>query len=169
MGVLPGYFSNTGFNTKMLVTQNTFKNCTVSGVYIEAMDNQSHASFINNSIELPSNTQGFTIGPSGTGTVTNFIFAANKIQYNNGFSGSGSLAFNLNSVKGATIMDNTVQALLNNSLVNTSPLNLYNNFDFSGNLLTNINQVSPVAGLTRRTVNTNAGLLYSDKYIGVVA
>jgi hypothetical protein len=164
-----GYFSNTGFNRKMLVTQNVFKNCTSSGVNITAVDNQSHASFINNSIELPNNAQGFTIWSTGAGTLTNFLFTANKIQYNNGSNGSGSYAFSLNGVKGTAIMDNTVQSSLNNSFVNTSPLNLYNNFDFSGNLLTNINQVSPVAGMVRRTVTGNAGILYSDKYVAVVA
>jgi hypothetical protein len=160
-----GFLYCCGIGDQLLLSHNNFRNCKSGGIQIfsnAAGQNQSNASIIFNQLEVTNSASCVNITASSGGTVKNFVALGNKMRYVNGMSGSGGYGFNLNGVEGFTALNNTIDSTMANNFGTSSKLNIYNNFDFSGGLLTGLNQIAPVAGLTRKAINPPYVISHSD-------
>ena len=167
-----GYYSENS-TTNLIVSHNFFKNVSV-GVYVaigvgnEHMDN---VSLLFNKIECNagySGGGGISFWRASSNRFSNIRVIGNTIRSLYGAVPPAVQAgINLVGVSGGVVRDNVVATNCTYVFTDSVDLNVSDNFDFEGRLLTKINQVQPVGSIQRRAVSANATLGYGDRYVGV--
>jgi hypothetical protein len=175
-----GCYGDTGGTTNMIVTYNMFNNCR-NLAYFQGIA-RINLTFAFNKFR---STNTFSLNPAAFffnntfgGSYTNIVIIGNTIDFYGAAGGPTYFVKALN-VQGLVVVNNIVDASLTNMFSGCTNVSVYNNYDLTGNFLTNLNQVASPNGVTRGSVMSPTNIAYQsagtntyyakygDEYIGV--
>ena len=153
-GAVAGVFGNgsTGGSTNITVAHNVFENVGVP-VFFNAVSVWNLTVCYNTISSTTSNGIAWAFRFDSTGSYTNIAIVGNTVTFNgNQPAQDGRQFLWVNNITGLIVANNMVEPGLGNSLSSCANVSIYNNYDLSGNFLTNLNQVASPNGITRKTV-----------------
>jgi len=164
-----GFYGDTDSYDEIVVSHNSFINCYY-GVYL-ANSGRRNISLLFNNISMTNDASAASVAFAfGTANYTNVVIRGNTAKFHAAPGPNGySVYVGANSgMNGLTIAQNFFDGSFMWNLSDATNVNIHDNYDLRGVLLTNVNQTQPANGLTRRTVNANDSLNYADRYLGVL-
>ena len=141
-------YGDTGSTTNMIVAHNMFINCG-SGIFFDngTRNNMTFAFNIISSTTTLANPAAFTFNNQNgakyadlVGSYSNIVIIGNTVN----FSGTAGSFVKASNLHGLEVADNSVdESLFKNNSFSTdcTGINMYRNFDLTGNFLTYVNQV----------------------------
>ena len=156
-GAQDGIYGDTGTSTDITVIRNTLRNCTHAISYHTAF--RQNITIASNTIEIASRPvqvypTAFYFNPNAS--YKNIIIRGNHVR-NHGAPEATPRFLNACNISGLVVAGNTVDRSFTNILSGCKGVAMYDNFDLTGKLLTNIHQ--------RASPNAASGTVVSNRVI----